>query len=949
MDSMLKLVTIVTLVLSAGEVNADRLGKRSDSQLTTLRQRTITSFYAAEIQARAVVASSALEYAASILPNGTWADVQYHVNKSVDTRSIWPPSEHAVRVASMAQAFVAPSTNATNDTHLCTKTILGLQTWLDLNLSNPDNWYQNLISNPLIVGRTCLMLRTNLVADVERSSKLIEQCSTVMQRANWSAPPPAGMSVISGGNLVWMTTAGTYDGLLRSDVPTVHRALSRMYAELQISRGQGPGVKADGSFFQHDQPNGYHGVPLGTFGNLYSGGYGQSFTELILGWVAFTNKLPEFTPSNVSANLLSSLILDGQAWSQVGSVYAHWDTSVIGRELSRPNHSIAWSPAVFLELPSDFPRRSELVTFGKWLAQPNQTNSRSRGLGNKAFWKADYMVHRSSCVEDGDVYTVTMRGTSDRMLNTECIAHENEHGRHLGYGTQFLYLRGDEHENKYPLWDWQRLPGTTIEVDGDTMCAEYIGDNGSSWPPSNTSCWTNCYHSETTGTRDFVGGASTGDVGMFAIDHAERRSNLTYRMATVFLHGFHVVLHNGVHLPRSLNDVATTLLQSNVGGDVFVGNSDIAPTNSTIKPLIPGTHQYRCESGVWIHHSQGGVVVLNATSVTHLTVEANVNVSQDWSSIGVENGTVTGSTLSAFASYDKQPKVAVTNTASSSSTSSSSRFTSATSDRTSDVILSDVEGGAMVTLSVPGISRTSFAPQDWVSSVMVMANTRDVIALLVPNVCGPQFRKHVGDTMRTHPRNSIKNNNTFPNNQTTDAISTNKSLLTIKPLPINTEAQAATPCDVMLLAVTFFGPSMVLVPAQPHWALPLRLTVSEACVCLFERPHLGHRVINTNTDLSTTNNSSGGSSSSSNSVTLTLSDPTQKLKQLDVTIEGVDVQQCRTLSNIQTPPPLSPPPPRIQLLDFVAMTTTSPPSITVRVHLPLGEFAGSSVKMLCTS
>ena len=48
-----------------------------------------------------------------------------------------------------------------------------------------------------------------------------------------------------------------------------------------------------------------------------------------------------------AAKNLANFVLDGQRWSLVGTEAPHWDTSVIGRELSRPGHSIEWRPAAF--------------------------------------------------------------------------------------------------------------------------------------------------------------------------------------------------------------------------------------------------------------------------------------------------------------------------------------------------------------------------------------------------------------------------------------------------------------------------------------------------------------------------------------------------------------------------------------------------------------------------
>ena len=65
--------------------------------------------------------------------------------------------------------------------------------------------------------------------------------------------------------------------------------------------------------------------------------------------------------------------------------------------------------------------------------------------------QADYVLLRR------ENFTVTVKLTSNRTMNTECIARENRRGRHLGQGTIFVYRRGDEMHNLAPVLDWKGL------------------------------------------------------------------------------------------------------------------------------------------------------------------------------------------------------------------------------------------------------------------------------------------------------------------------------------------------------------------------------------------------------------------------------------------------------------------------------------------------------------
>lgn len=68
----------------------------------------------------------------------------------------------------------------------------------------------------------------------------------------------------------------------------------------------------------------------------------------------------------------------------------------------------------------------------------------------------------------------------------------------LSDGANFLYLRGDEDEDIFPVWDWARVPGIT-EAATDSEGAT-------------------CRTVNRSGNSPFVGGVSNGVVGLSAMD-----------------------------------------------------------------------------------------------------------------------------------------------------------------------------------------------------------------------------------------------------------------------------------------------------------------------------------------------------------------------------------------------------------------------------------------------
>jgi hypothetical protein len=126
------------------------------------------------------------------------------------------------------------------------------------------------------------------------------------------------------------------------------------------------------------------------------------------------------------------------------------------------------------------------------LLQGDPSVPRDVVVGNHMFYSADYMVHTSR-----RNWLASSRSISPRTVSSECINGENLKGTHLADGTNYLYLLGDEYADAFPAWDWYRIPGTTVRIGG---------------------CPLDCNHVHAQGTQMFVGGVSTGQIGMMPID-----------------------------------------------------------------------------------------------------------------------------------------------------------------------------------------------------------------------------------------------------------------------------------------------------------------------------------------------------------------------------------------------------------------------------------------------
>lgn len=70
-----------------------------------LRNRIVKSFEPTTPAAAADMLNSTLNWTTTMLPNGTWSDVDYHPVPVASLRNTWPPLEHVTRLASMATCY----------------------------------------------------------------------------------------------------------------------------------------------------------------------------------------------------------------------------------------------------------------------------------------------------------------------------------------------------------------------------------------------------------------------------------------------------------------------------------------------------------------------------------------------------------------------------------------------------------------------------------------------------------------------------------------------------------------------------------------------------------------------------------------------------------------------------------------------------------------------------
>lgn len=190
---------------------------------------------------------------------------------------------------------------------------------------------------------------------------------------------------------------------------------------------------------------------------------------------------------------------------------------------------------------------------------------------------------------------------SKRTLNTECTAEANNFGFHLADGTMYTHITGDEYEDIVSAWDWNLIPGTTVDY-GATPLA--------------------CNTTRKTGTQTFVGGASDGRVGAVAMRYeTPTTKTLNWRKTWFFLENDVQVVMVARITSNTSAPVFSVLDQRKHAGAVLVNGAPASGGNFSHAETL------------W----HGGVgYVFNASDPVTLSVDV-ANKTGNWSAVGASS------------------------------------------------------------------------------------------------------------------------------------------------------------------------------------------------------------------------------------------------------------------------------------------------------------------------
>jgi chondroitin AC lyase len=438
--------------------------------------------------------SAAMKLAGQLEADGSWVDIDY----SNGDRAAWPAFSQLSRVLSIVVQARRADTLPVDSAKCISAAHLALGYWIDHDFQCP-NWWFNQIGVPKALGNIGLLMDSDLTPK-ERDYIV----NVAMARSK--------VGTMTGQNRTWLAGNGVMRAALMNDDTLLGQAAGVIRDEIRF--GDVEGLQPDWSFHQHG--------PQQQFGN-----YGLAYAVEMARW-AMVLRGTKYAIEGDKLEVLRNYLFQGQGWiSWRGAM----DISSCGRQLEPGSpRGKAGAVAGVMRMMSDVDPEHAGEYLG-FIAR-NQEDAINDLVGNRCFWRSDYIVHRRPG------WMITLKMSSSRVIGGETVNSENLSGAHLADGATFFYRTGHEYDDIFPAWDWRKIPGTTcVQDDGPLV-----------WPKRT---------GPIPGTA-FVGGVSDGMNSCAAMDI--ERDNLQAKKAWFFCGDLVICLGAEIHSTAE-QPVLTTINQ----------------------------------------------------------------------------------------------------------------------------------------------------------------------------------------------------------------------------------------------------------------------------------------------------------------------------------------------------------------------------------------------------
>lgn len=555
-------ITMVSCSASTKSIDYKKYPFENNGDIEEIRSRMVADLYDGE--------ADPSEYLAQLCDDGSFSDIEYDTDK----KDIWYPAKHLDRILIMEKAAYSPENKYYKNENLINSINKAIAFWVQKDFyCDWNDWWNNLGTGPKIAD---ILLFPNNGLDKSYIDFLTEKLYSITCFTEEKERSVKEREINStGGNLTDTVNHSLKYAVLANDGSAImcltHLIENELRpfpsAKLFEKRWDAEGIKADMSFQQH-------------FEHLYLGGYGEVFLNGMNTYIKYTDGT-QFALSNDKLNFYQDFILDGIQFGVRGNTS---DISASGRSIVRKKEksdettgltkAIITACHTLLDCNADLTRKAELESL---ISSRSEDADQGAG-GHRYFFSSDYQVYNSQN------YMASVRAASKRTKNSEALNGENVLGHYLGAGATMYYLDGNEYFNIFPLWDWNKIPGTTAAQG----YLPYGGDN----------TYTRM------GKTSFVGGVSDGKIGMSCLDYND---NKVKAKKAWFMFDEGVVCLGTDISSNSKYDIFTCINQTLAEDDFAVSeNSEI----------FYGASYDKTGSFDWVYNNKIGYITNSPVSVT---------------------------------------------------------------------------------------------------------------------------------------------------------------------------------------------------------------------------------------------------------------------------------------------------------------------------------------------
>jgi chondroitin AC lyase len=497
-----------------------------DADLESIRKHIIDDLLKPPVNARHIEELISIQK-----PDGTWPEIDY---EDV-SRTGFEHSEHLNNMLALACAFKKPGSAFLSKPEVKKAVSDALDYWLAHDFIC-ENWWWNEMGTPQ------LMINILLVMDQELTETQKKEGVRIAGRANLEAS-----GARPGGDLIQIAGMRGKQALFQRNPEVLAKVMEVLLSEIKVSTGRG--LKPDLSF-HHRTDNVISTLAYGT-------GYANAFAY----WAVKTEGTKYRLPDE-PMKLLVDYFLDGICQSHAFGRYP--DPGAENRGISRKGALKPAGPELAENLlAATSYRKAELeniIRIRKGKIKPNLTR-------DYYFWHSHYYTHQRPG------YYASVRMHSKRAANME--QPHNEEGlknHHYGDGSNFITRTGREYDQIFPVWDWQKIPGTTVLQKPELPHWKELAKQG---------------------INAFTGGVTDQRYGAAAFDFVSVHDPLKAKKAWFFFDKEYVALGAGITADADYN-VVTTLNQNLLSGQVSAGVG-----GKTLK-LEKGAH--KLDKASWVHH-----------------------------------------------------------------------------------------------------------------------------------------------------------------------------------------------------------------------------------------------------------------------------------------------------------------------------------------------------------